>query len=75
MNFVGSIEKTVSKCSRFNDVLLAVLVVMIISLMIVPVPSYVLDALLALNLTISIILLMMALYIPNVLALSTLPSL
>ena len=75
MNFVGSIEKTVSKCSRFNDVLLAVLVVMIISLMIVPVPSYVLDALLALNLTISIILLMMALYIPNVLALSTFPSL
>ncbi|MDR2396343.1 MAG: type III secretion system export apparatus subunit SctV [Puniceicoccales bacterium] len=74
MSFVGSIEKTVSKVSRFNDVLLAVLVVMIIALMIVPVPSYVLDGLIALNFTISIILLMMALYIPNVLAFSTFPS-
>ncbi|MDR1255062.1 MAG: type III secretion system export apparatus subunit SctV [Puniceicoccales bacterium] len=74
MSFVGSIEKTVAKVSRFNDVLLAVLVVMIIALMIVPVPSYILDGLIALNFTISIILLMMALYIPNVLAFSTFPS-
>ncbi|MDR0755563.1 MAG: type III secretion system export apparatus subunit SctV [Puniceicoccales bacterium] len=74
MNFIGSIEKTVSKVSRFNDVLLAVLVVMIIALMIVPVPSYILDGLIALNFTISIVLLMMALYIPNVLAFSTFPS-
>ena len=75
MNWVLSLERTVNKYSRFNDVFLAILVVMIISLMIVPVPTYLLDALLSLNLTISIVLLMMALYIPNVLAFSTFPSL
>ncbi len=75
MNWVLSLERTINKYSRFNDVFLAILVVMIIALMIVPVPTHVLDALLSLNLTISVVLLMMALYIPNVLAFSTFPSL
>ena len=74
MTILTSLDKVVSKISRFNDVILAFLVVMIIGLMIVPVPTFILDGLLALNLTISVILLMMALYLPNVLAFSTFPS-
>ena len=75
MNWAFSLERIIAKYSRFNDVVLAFLVVTIISLMIVPVPSYLVDALIALNLTISVVLLMMSLYIPNVLAFSTFPTL
>ena len=75
MNWAFSIERAISKYSRFNDIVLAFLVVTIISLMIVPVPSYMVDALIAVNLTISVVLLMMSLYIPNVLAFSTFPTL
>lgn len=75
MNWAFSIERAISKYSRFNDIILAFLVVTIISLMIVPVPSYMVDALIAVNLTISVVLLMMSLYIPNVLAFSTFPTL
>jgi type III secretion protein V len=60
--------------SRFNDVILAFLVMMIIALMIMPVPTHVLDALLGINLTISVLLLMLSLYIPRTLDFSTFPS-
>ncbi|MDR1413858.1 MAG: type III secretion system export apparatus subunit SctV [Puniceicoccales bacterium] len=60
--------------SKFNDVILAFLVMLIIALMIMPVPKHVLDCLLGLNLTISVLLLMLALYIPRTLDFSTFPS-
>lgn len=68
------VQSSILKATRFSDILLAFLVVMIIALMIVPIPTNVLDGLLAVNLTLSVVLLMMALYIPNVLAFSTFPS-
>ncbi|MDR2377553.1 MAG: type III secretion system export apparatus subunit SctV [Puniceicoccales bacterium] len=74
MSAFQQIQKYVGKLSRHNDIVLAVLVVAIIGLMIVPIPSVVLDALLALNLAIGITLLMISLYIPRVLAFSTFPS-
>ena len=75
MNWVASLDRLIAKYSRFNDIVLAMILVMIISLMIVPVPPALVDALIALNLTISVVLFMMSLYIPNVLAFSTFPSL
>lgn len=72
------LEKTQSifrNVSRNSDILLAVMVVSVISLLIIPVPKIVLDLLLAINLTLSVSLLMISLYIPGVLALSTFPSL
>jgi type III secretion protein V len=51
------------------------MVVAIISLMILPLPPAVIDALLAINITISVTLLMITLHIPNILALSSFPSL
>jgi type III secretion protein V len=47
---------------------------MIISLMIIPIPTHVLDALLGVNLTISVLLLMLSLYISRTLEFSTFPS-
>lgn len=64
----------ISGVTKFSDIMLAFLVVAIISLLIIPIPFWLLDALLAINMTIAIILLMMALYIPGVLAFSTFPS-
>jgi type III secretion protein V len=74
MTLFQNIQKYVGKLSRYNDIVLAVLVIAIIALMIVPIPTFVLDALLALNLSIGISLLMLSLYIPRVLAFSTFPS-
>ena len=74
MNWVSKLDRWVAKYSRFNDVLLAMILVMVISLMIVPVPPAMLDALISLNLTISVVMFMMSLYIPNVLSFSTFPS-
>ena len=74
MNWVAKLDRWVAKYSRFNDVLLAIILVMVISLMIVPVPPTMLDALISLNLTISVVMFMMSLYIPNVLSFSTFPS-
>ena len=64
----------VKNFSRFNDIILAILVMMIISLMIIPIPPGVLDCLLAVNLTLSVMLLMLSLYIPRTLEFSTFPS-
>ena len=75
MNLIATFDRWITKYSRFNDVLLAVVLVMIISLMIVPVSPSFLDALISFNLTISVVLFMMSLYIPNVLSFSTFPSL
>lgn len=68
-----------NKLGRFGakntDIALSVLVVIIICLMIIPVPNPMIDGLLAVNISLSVILLMTALYVPGVTALSTFPSL
>jgi len=60
---------------RQHDLLLAVLIVAVIALMILPLRPFVLDSLIALNLSLSVILLMVSLYISSPLGLSTFPSL
>jgi type III secretion protein V len=61
--------------ARYTDVFLAVAVVLILSLMFLPIPPVLLDLLLATNLSLSILLLILSMYVPNVLAFSTFPSL
>jgi type III secretion protein V len=58
-----------------SDLLLVALVVAVIALMVLPLPPFLLDTLIALNLTISVVLLMVSLYISSPLGLSTFPSL
>ena len=57
-----------SAISRFGDLVLAVLVVFIIGLLIVPLPTPVVDLLISVNLTISTVMLMLSLYLPRALA-------
>lgn len=61
--------------ARRGDLILAALVVAVIALLVVPLPTPLLDALIAINLAASIALLMLSLYIPSALGLSTFPSL
>lgn len=69
------IDRAIKGGKNYFDMLLAVVVVGILSLMIMPVPTWLLDVLLATNLAFAVLLLMLALYVPNILAFSSFPSL
>ncbi|MBC7599814.1 MAG: type III secretion system export apparatus subunit SctV [Polaromonas sp.] len=57
-----------------NDLVLAALIVCIIFMMILPLPTWLIDALIATNMCISAVLLMVAMYLPSPLAFSSFPS-
>lgn len=61
--------------TRKADVLLAVLVLAIVGMMIVPLPTFVIDALIAANLTLAILLLATALYMRDALSFASFPTL
>ncbi len=60
--------------AKRQDVILAVMLLVAVFMMIVPLPTTVVDLMIAINLTISIVLLMMALYIREPLEFSAFPS-
>ncbi len=60
--------------NRYSDIILAVLVIGIIGMMIVPLPTLLLDILLTLNITLAVTLLMVSLYIPSALKIASFPS-
>jgi type III secretion protein V len=59
---------------NYSDILLAVLVVAIVGMMIVPLPTFLLDLLLSLNITISVVLLMVAIYVSDALRIASFPT-
>lgn len=68
-------DKSLENISRGSDIALAVLIVSILMMIIVPINPHIIDFMIALNLTASISLLMVALYIPGATSLSIFPSL
>ncbi len=60
--------------NRSTDVVLAFFVIVIITMIVIPVPPSIIDALIAFNLTVSISLMMVALYIQKAVHLSAFPS-
>lgn len=68
-------EGVLSLINRSSDLILAFWVIAVIIMIIVPVKPPVIDLLITFNLTAAVGLLMVALYIPNALALSMFPSL
>lgn len=68
------LQRFVLLASSRNDIVLATLLVSIIFMMILPLPTWLMDTLIALNMTISAVLLMVAMYLPNPLAFSAFPS-
>lgn len=61
--------------SKYSDVLVALAVIMVVGMMIIPVPPLLLDILLSLNLTLSLIILLVAMYTQETLQFSIFPSL
>ncbi|MEE3234217.1 MAG: flagellar biosynthesis protein FlhA [Candidatus Latescibacterota bacterium] len=61
--------------SRHTDVLVAIGIITILAVMIVPLPTYVLDFLLTLNISIALLVLMLTIYITAPLELSVFPGL
>ena len=60
--------------NRFSDVLLAGLIVSVVGMMIIPLPFFLLDLLLVLNISIALTLLLVAVYVPNALRLAAFPT-
>ncbi|MGH0000436.1 type III secretion system export apparatus subunit SctV [Pseudovibrio ascidiaceicola] len=67
-------QKIFQTLSGRNDVLLAFLLIAIVFMMILPLPTVLVDTLIAINLSLAAILLMAALYLKDVVALSAFPS-
>jgi type III secretion protein V len=67
--------RLLSALDRRGGLMVAGLVTVVIALLLIPLPTLLLDGLIALNLAASIALLMLAVYVPSSLALSTFPAL
>ena len=65
----------ISKLNQFSDVILALGVVTIVMMMIIPLPPFLLDLLLALNITLSLTIVMISIYNVEPLQFSVFPSL
>jgi type III secretion protein V len=68
-------EQSLEAISRSSDIALALVIIGILAMIILPVGPDIIDYLIALNLTVSVSLLMVALYIPSAVQLSIFPSL
>ncbi len=68
-------ERSMEMISRSSDVALACVVIGILAMIIIPIPPTMIDYLIATNLTVSVALLMVGLYIPSAVHLSMFPSL
>ena len=61
--------------NKYSDIILAVVVVSIVGMMIVPLPTPLLDVLLTFNISLSVIILLISLYIPQALRITVFPTL
>src|SRR5690606_12256745 len=66
--------RSVTWLTSRNDIVLAVLIVSIIFMMILPLPTALIDVLIGTSMTLSAVLLMFARYLPSLLAFSSFPS-
>ncbi len=61
--------------AKYSDVVLALLVVAVIGMIIIPLPTWLVDILLTVNITIGILILLVALYISDALKIASFPTL
>lgn len=74
MSNLARAEPWVQAALRRNDIALAVLMAMIVAMIILPMPTFLVDAMIALSMAMAVVLLMVAVYIPSPIAFSTFPS-
>jgi len=71
---IDSLHRGLHAAGRRQDMVVVILLVTAILMMILPLPTWLVDALIGINLASAVLLLMMALYLKNPLDFSTLPS-
>ena len=59
---------------KYSDVVLAVLVILVVGMMIIPLPTWLLDILLTIQITLAVIILLVALYITDTLRIASFPT-
>ncbi len=74
-NPFGALYRVAFSGNRIQDGMLAVLAIAVICLMVLPLPTPLLDMLIAINIGLSVLLMMLAMYVPTPLGLSTFPTL
>ncbi|MCK5901801.1 MAG: FHIPEP family type III secretion protein, partial [Cocleimonas sp.] len=72
--FSDKLQETLLKITSRNDIVLAIFLVMIAFMMILPIPTFVIDLLIGVNLSGAILLLMIGVYMPSPLAFASFPS-
>lgn len=75
MTLLQSARVSAGLVTSHADFLLIGMVVAVLTLMIVPLPTFMIDLLISANLSISFVIMMMTMYTPNVLAFSSFPTL
>lgn len=68
------LQRFLAAAANRTDLVLAVMIVAIVFMMILPLPLWLVDTLIAANMTLSAVLLMVAMYLPSPLAFSSFPS-
>ncbi len=74
MSFVNKAATAVATVTRHNDITMVALIVVVLTLMIVPLPTPLVDTLIGANLTLSFLMLMMAMYVKTPLEFSAFPT-
>ena len=74
MTLLARASGIVSSITRHNDIAMVALLVIVITLMIVPLPTPLVDTLIGANLTLSFMMLMMAMYVKTPLEFSSFPT-
>ena len=67
-------QSVLGAITRRSDVMLALALVMILVMMVLPLPTFLIDVFIAINMTTGMVLLMVAIYLPSPLAFSSFPS-
>ena len=71
MSFINSARTSVGLVTKHADIMLVGAVIAVIALMILPMPTPLVDLLISMNLAVSFIIMMMSLYTPSVLGFSS----
>jgi flagellar biosynthesis protein FlhA len=66
--------RSLGRLTKYSDILVAGLVVLILVMMVVPLPAFLLDALLVLNITCALVILLLTMYTKDALEFSSFPS-
>ncbi len=74
-NFLGFLSPVLDFIAKSKDLTLVALIIAILSIIIVPLPSYILDFFLTVSISISVLILLISLYVPKPTDLTTFPTL